>query len=67
MRLGFARSQPIYRNYVSEIDRFLQEFDKRPEASSASRRAEEAKYKRIYALRDNPEAKGSSPRIWEDF
>lgn len=54
--MGFWRrekKQPIERNYVSDLDRFLLEFDKRPEASSLSRKMEEATYKRIDELRDN--------------
>lgn len=38
--------------YVSEIDKFLQEIDKQPAATSANRQAEEAKYKEVFAKRD---------------
>jgi hypothetical protein len=48
----FGQKKPLLRSYVSEIDRFLQAFDQKPEASSVSRRAEEAKYERIHRLRD---------------
>jgi hypothetical protein len=48
----FGRKKPLLKAYVSEIDHFLQAFDQKPEASSASRRAEEAKYERIHRLRD---------------
>ncbi len=65
--MTFWRKQPILKGYVSEIDRFLQEFEQKPEASSASRRFEEAKYARIGRLRDDVGAKESLPSIWEDF
>lgn len=61
------RKSPIIRNYVSDFDRFLREFDQKPEASSVSRRAEEAKYARLNYLRDHPESDGLSDLIWEDF
>ena len=43
------------KGYVSELDQFFQNFDQRSDASSPSRRAEEAKYKRIHRLRDQEE------------
>lgn len=48
--------EPIDRNYVNELDLFLQEFDKKDEAYSKFRIAEMEKYKRIFLLRDNPSA-----------
>jgi hypothetical protein len=48
--------KPINRKYVSEIDRFLMEFDKKPEAHSESRRKEEAEYAHIYWLRDHTDS-----------
>ncbi len=54
--MTFLRKKPLFKNYVSEIDEFLQAFDEKAEASSASRKAEEAKYQRINKLRDNPDA-----------
>lgn len=50
------RKKPLLKNYVSEIDEFLKAFDEKAEASSASRIAEEFKYKRLNRLRDNPDA-----------
>lgn len=58
--------KPIQKNYISEIDQFLIEFDKRKEASSISRRAEEAQYAKIFYLRDNPVRKAEC-KIWESF
>jgi len=65
-RTELKSKAPIDRNYVSELDCFLAEFDKKPEASSASRRAEEKKYARISLLRDTAEAEPVK-KIWEDF
>ena len=65
--MSFWRKQPVLKGYVSEIDRFLQEFDQNPDASSASRRFEEAKAQRISRLRDGVEVKESPLNIWEGF
>lgn len=62
--MSFWRKQPLDRNFVSDIDRFLQAFDKRPEAYSISRRAEEAKYARVFRLRDQAE-KEEPTDIWD--
>jgi hypothetical protein len=62
----FWRKQPMLKGYVSEIDRFLTEFDRKPEASSVSRRSEEAKYEAITVLRDKADAKQPLFQIWED-
>lgn len=59
--------QPIERNYVSELDRFLLEFDKKAEASSDSRKAEEATYRRIDLLRDNETAVDLPAKLWKEF
>jgi len=56
--MPFWRKQPLLKGYVSEIDRFLQECDQRPAASSISRRAEEEKYEVINKLRDEVEHGG---------
>jgi hypothetical protein len=61
------RKGPIIRNYVSNFDRFLLEFDQKPEASSASRRAEEVEYANLNRLRDNPAFDSPCIQIWEDF
>lgn len=58
--------EPINRHYVSELDRFLEAFDKKPEATSASRLAEEKKYQRIFQLRDKADVETHS-KIWEKF
>ena len=58
--------EPINRHYVSELDRFLEAFDKRPGATSASRRAEEKKYAKVFLLRDKADAEPTQ-KIWENF
>lgn len=62
----FVKREPIKRHYVSPLDIFLQNFDQKPEASSASRRAEEKKYAHIFLLRDNAEAE-SNLKAWDEF
>lgn len=54
--MWFFGKKPLFKNYVSEIDEFLQAFDEKAEATSKSRKAEEAKYQRISQLRDDPHA-----------
>jgi nitrate/nitrite-specific signal transduction histidine kinase len=41
------------KNYISNIDIFLQEFDKK-HPKSESQLAEIQKYQKVFALRDNP-------------
>lgn len=43
----------IKRNYISDIDIFLQEFNQK-QPKSESQLAEIQKYQRVFALRDNP-------------
>ncbi len=64
--MSFWRKQPILKGYVSEVDRFLQEFDLKPEASSDSRRAEEAKSQWIGKRRDHADIQQPAIKIWED-
>lgn len=54
--MAFWHKKALFKNYVSEIDEFLQAFDEKAEASSAARKAEERKYNRINQLRDDPDA-----------
>ena len=59
---------PMLTRYVSEIDQFLQAFDQNHPELSKSQQYEQAKYRRIYSLRDNPAATNhSSQQLWEDF
>lgn len=58
---------PVLRNYVSEIDQFLQNFDESNPAHSRSQEKEIAKYQRIYSLRDQANRPESSQTLWENF
>ncbi len=53
--------------YVSEIDSFLQEYDKKHPELSQSQRKEIAKLKRIYRLRDDATASEKSSTGWDQF
>lgn len=63
----FRRPEPLLRHYVSEMDSFLEAFDRTPEASSESRRQEEKKYQAIAEARDNVMYIEPRKQIWEDF
>lgn len=54
-------------NFVSEIDQFLQELNNLPGAKSNTRIAEEQKYQRIFALRDNKDIHLIEELPWKDF
>jgi hypothetical protein len=59
---------PKLTNYVSDIDQFLQEFDKQHPEQTRSQQKEEIKYSRIYRLRDNSEGTTEdSTQLWEGF
>ena len=62
------KQQKTIKNFVSEIDKRLAEFDK-THALSASQIAEINKYKKIYELRDNPDPKSGSEQkdIWGEW
>lgn len=53
--------------YVSSIDRFLEEFDKKNPQRSQSQLAEIAKYARIFWLRDHSVPKRDTAQVWEKF
>lgn len=63
----FGLIDPLERDYVSELDRFLQDFDKNQmeAAYSESRYALEAKYERIVKLRDDSNASDEEKDIFE--
>lgn len=52
---GEFMSRRKFKNYVSDIDIFLREFNQK-HPKSESQLAEIQKYQRIFALRDNPVA-----------
>jgi hypothetical protein len=57
----------MYSHFVSETDRFLQEFDELNTELSLSQLKEIAKYQRIYALRDKPCKNPPTTKLWEEF
>jgi len=54
-------------HYVSEIDQFLVAFDQAHPELSSSQQQEQAKYRRIYLLRDDPSSVGPMSTLWKDF
>ena len=56
----------IDKKYVSDIEKFMQAFDKKY-PKSKSQQQEIAKYARIFRLRDQPEAVDGEETIWKDF
>lgn len=52
--------------YVSDIDKFLMEFDQSC-PKSLSQEQEVSKHERIFLLRDDPNAPREESAIWEDF
>lgn len=60
-------SNKNFSNYVSDLDCFLQDYDKKHPGLSISQQLEIAKSQRIYRLRDNPTASEPSSKIWEGF
>ncbi|MES2218759.1 MAG: CBU_0585 family protein [Pseudomonadota bacterium] len=60
---------PILRDYVSDLDKFLQEFDQQHPVLSQTQQREVTKYRRIYRLRDENAEKPTLPatKLWEGF
>lgn len=54
-------------HYVSDIDLFLQNYDKKHPELSKSQQEEIAKLKRIYRLRDDRLAREPSKTLWDEF
>lgn len=58
----------MQKNFVSELDQFLADFDTQHPEKSASQKASIKKHQRIAKLRDDPEAaKKLQDKIWGDF
>ncbi len=55
------------KNYVSELDKFLQQFDKDHQQQSASQQEEIDKHDKIFAKRDNPDIEDKDDNIWAGF
>jgi len=62
-----SKRSKFKRGYVSEIDQFLQELNKLPGIKSNSRLDEEHKYKKVFALRDTPQASVLDELPWKEF
>ncbi|MEO8402506.1 MAG: CBU_0585 family protein [Gammaproteobacteria bacterium] len=60
-------SNKILTNYVSEIDKFLLEFDKTHPKLSQSQKKEIAKLQRVYRLRDDATSTDTDKKLWDDF
>jgi hypothetical protein len=62
-------SNPILRNYVSDLDQFLQEFNQQHPQLSQTQQQEVTKYRRIYRLRDEHDNKPvvAVNKLWEGF
>ncbi len=58
------KSQKTIKDYVSEIDKHLAEFD-RSHSLSASQQAEIKKYQRVYERRDHPTPLAKKPSLWD--
>lgn len=56
---------PINKQFVSQIDILLQEFDN-THAASLSVREEVAKYEKVNRLRDDPNAAVGQKDLWEE-
>jgi hypothetical protein len=58
----------VLKDYVSELDSFLKEFDRRSDASSSARKAEEARAALIEKLREDPDfSPPTTTKVWDDF
>jgi len=55
------------RSYVSEVDRFLKEFDKQHTELTALQKEEIAKHERIDEKRDHSKKALDKDKIWSDF
>jgi hypothetical protein len=61
------KQNKILKNYVSEIDQFLQAFDKKQLQLSLSQQKEQKKHRRIYYLRDTVERPEQPKNNGKDF
>ncbi len=60
------KRQAIDTSFVSDIDKFLTNFDQQ-HAKTASQQAEIDKYQRISKLRDDAGAGKKDETVWEEF
>jgi hypothetical protein len=57
----------LHKDFISDIDKFLQDFDKRYPKRSLTQENEIKNYARINQLRDFPISRENSTGVWEDF
>ena len=55
------------KKFVSELDKFLAEFDQKNSDRSNSQMSEFNKHQRIAALRDVPQEQANKDKIWKGF
>ncbi len=53
--------------YISELDEFLIDYDKKHPKLSASQRKEIEKHTRVFSLRDQPEQSQAREEFWDKF
>jgi hypothetical protein len=65
----YVSSNPILKDYVSDLDVFLGEFDQQHPTLSLTQQKEVTKYRRIYRLRDENDQKPmlAATKLWEGF
>ncbi len=57
----------LNKNFKSNIDKFLEDFDRQYPKQSSSQQEEIKKYSRINQLRDLPISQENADKIWETF
>jgi hypothetical protein len=57
----------ILRDYVSEIDQFIEKFNKDHASLSLSQKKEIQKYEKVYFLRDVADRSEMPKKLWEGF
>lgn len=55
------------KSFVSDIDLFLEKFDREHPQRSASQKREEDKYRKIFAMRDRKQPQPDKRVLWERF
>ncbi len=61
----YAKEKQMH--YVSGIDLFLEDYDKKHPELSKSQQKEIAKHQRIYRLRDDATQSEPTNKLWDEF
>lgn len=61
----FKKNKPF--NYQSDIDTFIEGFDRKHQKKSASQQMEIKKFKPIFYKRDHVVPEEQRPKIWREF